>query len=141
MPLSHLVKNETTDNNERGLKSQFHCGRPTNNSMTFPMENCFRYATIKISYYSTLDSILIIKFFPKTLYRELTGNVADGHSFATTQVSVPTITLNITANTYDLHTFPIQGEYFQVSIYSDDNENHIYHNVALSNYNQNTHLE
>tara|TARA_R110002012_G_scaffold302919_1_gene504410 strand:+ start:360 stop:785 length:426 start_codon:yes stop_codon:yes gene_type:complete len=141
MPLSHLVLNETTDNNERGLKSQYHNQIPIDTSITFPMENCFRYATIKISYYSTLDSILIIKFFPKHLYRVLSGDIKDGHTYDSSLVSCPTHTLNITGNKYELHTFPIQGEFFQVSIYSNAGENHIYYNAGLSNFNQNTHLE
>ncbi len=141
MPLSHLVLNETTDNNERGLKSQYHNGKPIQNTTTFPIENCFRYTTIKISYYSTLDSILIIKFFPKHLHRALTGNMSVGHTYATSIVEVPTHTLNITANKYNLHTFPIEGEFFQISTYTGDQENHLYMNVGLSNYNQNTHLE
>ncbi len=141
MPLSNLVKNETIDNNERGMKSQFYCGRPTDSSMKFPMENCFRYSTIKISYYSTLDSIMIVKFFPKTLYRVLSGNIADGHTFTDSIISCPTHTINVSANTYNLHTFPIQGEYFQISVFSNAGENQIYLNVGLSNFNQNTHLE
>ena len=63
MPLPHLVENETTDNNERGLLSQYYSGKPRELTTAFPKENCFRYATVKISFYTTKPSVLIIKFF------------------------------------------------------------------------------
>ena len=140
MSLSHLVQNETFDNNERGLKSQFHSQTPKDVDMQFPLESCFRYATLKISYYSTLDSTLNIKFYPKFLYKEANGNIEDGFGFDDSNVNTPVFSITVTGNEYNLHTFPVMGEYFQIEIISDQNEKHLYMNVALSNYNTNTHI-
>lgn len=146
MPLPHLVENETTDNNERGLYSQYYCGKPNKQTTTFPRENCFRYATVKISFYTTKPSVLIVKFMPKKLYRALSFDsnhtgFETGNVFAETLVSVPTTTIQANGNTYQLHTFPIQGEFFQITTFTDINEPHLYINVGLSNYNHNTHIE
>jgi|TARA_R110000787_G_scaffold56108_3_gene129138 hypothetical protein len=146
MPLPHLVENETTDNNERGLLSQYYSGKPRELTTAFPKENCFRYATVKISFYTTKPSVLIIKFFPKHLYRALTFDnthigVETGNVFANSLISCPTHTISVNGNTYQLHTFPIQGEFFQITTYTASDEPHLYVNVGLSNYNHNTHLE
>ena len=147
MPLSHLVLNETSDNNERGVKALFHNGAPLNQTTTFPKVSCFRYSTIKLSHYALLDSVITVKFYPSYIYQTCSGSMQNGATggrvLDRTDVGVnyPTITMNVNGGNYKFFQFAVEGEFMEVIVYSTDGEDHLYLNVGLSNHQNNMHID
>ena len=126
---------------------------PANNKITFPKINCFAHSFIKLSITTSTAGTITLKWMGKNNLPTLVNidhlddpsNAVFNQYFdatlpqndrgkKTTNITFPTDTITLTANTYKLYTLPISGEACEIEIQSDGSNNRgVALRVALSN--------
>tara|TARA_R110001592_G_scaffold193304_1_gene440464 strand:- start:1532 stop:1972 length:441 start_codon:yes stop_codon:yes gene_type:complete len=125
------------DNQNHILYSHYFNEPLLENERTFQPFYVWNYKFIKISYYSTQNTTIEIKFRPAyTLPSiQLTENKHNLLSYTDNVITCDDdVTLTVPPNKYNNYVIPIRGEYlhYKITKGSGGNDTHTYSNVCLS---------